>query len=140
MDTLFMTVMMKLNEAHEKGRKELLEFFKDVLPLIIFDHNLYETENQKMSSEDVATFIYEKLDLTGKVIGDYASASIFFSPGERGRREISSLSREVFNGRYDPELYAEYGHWLMYITDIFLPICDSDSGDFRVLPFSGGVS
>ena len=27
----------------------------------------------------------------------------------------------------------------MYITDIFLPICDSDTGDFRTLPFSGGV-
>ena len=27
----------------------------------------------------------------------------------------------------------------MYITDIYLPICDSDTGDFRVLPFPGGV-
>ena len=69
--------MMQLNEAHEKGRKELLEFFKDVLPLIIVDHNLYETEKQKMSNEDLASFIYEKLDLTGKVIGEYASASFF---------------------------------------------------------------
>ena len=63
----------------------------------------------------------------------------FFYPGERGRREIISLSREVFNGRYDAELYAEYGHWLPYITDIYMPICDSDSGDFRTLPFHGGV-
>lgn len=27
----------------------------------------------------------------------------------------------------------------MYITDVFLPICDSDTGDFKVLPFPGGV-
>lgn len=27
----------------------------------------------------------------------------------------------------------------MYITDIFLPICDSDTGDFRVLPFPGSI-
>lgn len=27
----------------------------------------------------------------------------------------------------------------MYITDIFMPICDSDTGDFRILPFPGGV-
>lgn len=40
--------MMQLREAHEKGRKELLEFFKDVLPLIIVDHNLYETENSAL--------------------------------------------------------------------------------------------
>lgn len=69
--------MMQLNEAHEKGKKELLEFFKDVLPRIIVDHNLYETETQKMANEDVASFIYEKLDVTGKVIGEYASASFF---------------------------------------------------------------
>ena len=27
----------------------------------------------------------------------------------------------------------------MYITDIFLPVCDSETGDFRTLPFPGGV-
>jgi len=27
----------------------------------------------------------------------------------------------------------------MYITDIYLPVCDSETGDFRVLPFPGGV-
>ena len=27
----------------------------------------------------------------------------------------------------------------MYITDMYLPICDSDSGDLRVLPFPGGI-
>ena len=28
---------------------------------------------------------------------------------------------------------------MTYITDVFLPICDSDTGDFRVLPFPGGI-
>ena len=69
--------MMQLKEAHEKGQKELLKFFKGVLPKIIVEHNLYETETKKMSSDDVASFIYEKIDLTGKVIGEYASASFF---------------------------------------------------------------
>ena len=27
----------------------------------------------------------------------------------------------------------------MYITDVFLPVCDSETGDFRTLPFPGGV-
>jgi hypothetical protein len=27
----------------------------------------------------------------------------------------------------------------MYITDFFLSICDSDTGDFKILPFPGGV-
>ena len=30
-----------------------------------------------MTNDEVAKFIYEKLDLTGKVIGEYASASFF---------------------------------------------------------------
>ncbi len=67
-------------------------------------------------------------------------SDLFLTRGtERGRREITSLSKEVFNGRYTEELYTEYGHWLMYITDFFLPICDSDTGDLKILPFPGGV-
>ncbi len=27
----------------------------------------------------------------------------------------------------------------MYITDVYLPICDSETGDFRALPFPGGI-
>ena len=27
----------------------------------------------------------------------------------------------------------------MYITDMYLPICDSETGDFRTLPFPGGI-
>ena len=46
----------------------------------------------------------------------------------------------MFKGRYDSELYSEYGHWLGYITDLYLPICDSETGDFRMLPFPGTVT
>lgn len=78
--------MMQLNEAHDKGQKELLVFFKDVIPQIIVDHNLYETETEKMSNEAVAAFIYEKLDVTSKVIGEYASASFFTQQRGEGVR------------------------------------------------------
>ena len=33
----------------------------------------------------------------------------------------------------------EYGRWLLYITDIFLPIVDSETGDWRHLPFPGSM-
>lgn len=46
----------------------------------------------------------------------------------------------MFNGRFDAELYSEYGHWLSYITDIYLPICNSENGDFRMLPFEGTIT
>ena len=28
---------------------------------------------------------------------------------------------------------------MLYITDMYLPICDSETGDFRTLPFPGGI-
>ena len=46
----------------------------------------------------------------------------------------------MFNGHFNTELYKEYGRWLCYITDIFMPICDSETGDFRTMPFSGPVT
>ncbi len=45
----------------------------------------------------------------------------------------------MFNGRFDAELYREYGRWLPYITDIYMNICDSETGDFRSLPFPGSA-
>ena len=51
----------------------------------------------------------------------------------------SSDLQEVFNGRRNEELFREYGHYLFYITDIFLPSINSDNGDFLHLPFPGSV-
>jgi len=62
-----------------------------------------------------------------------------FSEEERG--QIASLCEEVFAGRFRPdsELAAEYGKWLPYIVHIYLFIYDSISGDFRTMPFAGGL-
>jgi len=78
--------MMQLNEAHQKGQAALLGFFREVLPRIIVDHNLYETEQKKMASDDVVAFIYEKLDVTSKVISEYAGASFFTRQSRTGDR------------------------------------------------------
>ena len=69
--------MMELHKAHEKGQEELMLFFHDVLPKIIVEHNLYETETKKMTESAVADFIFEKMDVTSKVISEYASAAFF---------------------------------------------------------------
>jgi len=52
---------------------------------------------------------------------------------------IRSLCQEVFNGRHSTEIFKEYGKWLMWITDIFLPICESEHGDLLFLPFEGTI-
>lgn len=69
--------MMELSDAESAGQKELMEFFKKVLPHILVKHNLEETEGVLMSNEAVTELIFEKLPLTGKVIGDYSNAAFF---------------------------------------------------------------
>ncbi len=69
--------MIELSSAHDKGTAELMEFFHKVLPLIIVDHNLYETEKEKMTAQAVTDFIYEKVDVTSKVVSEYASSAFF---------------------------------------------------------------
>jgi hypothetical protein len=34
---------------------------------------------------------------------------------------------------------VEYGRWLGYIVNVFMPIVDSENGDLRSLPFEGGI-
>jgi len=53
--------------------------------------------------------------------------------------KIRSLSAEVFEGKFNEELYREYSHWLPWIVDVFLPIVESEHGDFRSLPFPGSI-
>lgn len=50
---------------------------------------------------------------------------------------IAALCREIFNGRNNKAVFEEGRKWIPYISDIFLPIADTDTGDFRRLPFEG---
>ena len=74
--------MMELRDAYSKGQKELLVFFRDVLPKIIVEHNFYETEEKKMTNDALSSLVFERMDLSGKVIGENSSASFF----TRGRK------------------------------------------------------
>lgn len=69
--------MLKLKNSHDEGTEEIMNYFREVLPKIITDHNLYETEQKKMSNEAVADLIFEKMDLTNKVITGYSTAAFF---------------------------------------------------------------
>lgn len=73
---------MKLKNAYEEGEVQLLNYFKDTLPLCIVDHNLYLTESQKMSNDEVTALIFEKTNLATKVIGDFID-KIFFTQAKK---------------------------------------------------------
>lgn len=34
----------------------------------------------------------------------------------------------------------EYGRWLPYIVHLYLPMCNSENGDFLHLPFPGALA
>jgi len=76
--------MMELKESYEKGEKELMNFFKNLLPSIIAEHNFYETEQKKMSNSDLASLIFESIELTQKVINTYTNASFFTHQQRKG--------------------------------------------------------
>lgn len=46
----------------------------------------------------------------------------------------------MFAGRNNKLAFKECGKWLSYITDLFLPIVDPETGDLRALPFSGSAA
>lgn len=61
---------------------------------------------------------------------------------ETDRTEIVSVSTELFSGRYRPdnEICVEYARWIPAIVHLYLPIADSENGDFRHLPFPGSLA
>lgn len=69
--------MLKLMNASNESDVKTLEFFRDILPSIIVDHNFYESEQEKMKPKSLASLIFESIELTQKILGDYLSASFF---------------------------------------------------------------
>ena len=53
--------------------------------------------------------------------------------------EIHSLAKMIFLNQRNDEVFREYKEWLPFIVDIFAPVRDSETGDFRFLPFPGSL-
>ena len=45
----------------------------------------------------------------------------------------------LFQKQYDEEIYSEYKEWIPYVVDLYASIRDSETGDFRFLPFPGSL-
>ena len=57
-----------------KDEAERIDAFEDLFKASIIEHDFYETEGQKMDDEAVIELLFEKMDTTEKVIGDYTKA------------------------------------------------------------------
>lgn len=78
--------MMKLRKVYSQDETEVMNFFKEVLPRIIVDHNFYETEQKKMTTDKLTNLIFESIELSSKVMGDYSSASFFTHKKKTGSK------------------------------------------------------
>ena len=86
---------LKLKDVSQTGNQnDVMEFFKAVLPRIIVTHNLYETETKIMTNQAVTDFIYEKLEVTSKVIGEYTS-SMFRSDRNTKDGDTQSVKDDI---------------------------------------------
>ncbi len=90
-------LMLKLKDSSQKGENETLSLLKELLPIILVDHNFYEDENgqKKMKSEDVASLIFESLDLTVKVVNEYTRASFFTRAQKNDAKSPLSVQKSL---------------------------------------------
>jgi hypothetical protein len=45
----------------------------------------------------------------------------------------------VFKGQYESEIFEEYKEWRHWISNIFLPLINTENGDFIHFPYEGGI-
>ncbi|PKL19936.1 MAG: hypothetical protein CVV48_15455 [Spirochaetae bacterium HGW-Spirochaetae-4] len=87
--------MLRLKEASEQGENQTLTLLRDLLPSILVDHNFYEDADakKKMDNREVASLVFESLDLTVKVVNEYTHAAFFSRADASGARSRPSAAR-----------------------------------------------
>lgn len=78
--------MMAFQKYSGQDEMELFNYFKSILPTIIVEDNFYEDESRArhLSPEEITAVIYESLDVTAKLFGEYFNAA--FLPESRGQK------------------------------------------------------
>ena len=62
----------KLAERKEVlNTSDFLAYFKDILPVLIIDHNLYDKNNAQLDVKDVADIIFKKQEITADFIEQF---------------------------------------------------------------------
>jgi uncharacterized protein (DUF433 family) len=87
--------MLRLKEASEQGENQTLTLLRDLLPSILVDHNFYEDADakRKMDNREVASLVFESLDLTVKVVNEYTHAGFFSRANTSAGRSRPSAPR-----------------------------------------------
>ena len=70
--------VLKLKESSSKDSETAsLDTFREILPGLIVDHNFYESEEKKMTSDEVTELLFEKVSTVGKVLNSLKEANFF---------------------------------------------------------------
>ena len=63
----------------------------------------------------------------------------FAAPSSEDRTAIEKLCRRVFSNNPDTAYYSQHKELLFFITDLYLPFCNSENGDYSQLLVEGGI-
>lgn len=74
--------MIGLEKFNDKTEMDILNYFKEILPSIIVEDNFFEDEarSRHLTHEEITSTIFESLQVTSKIFGDYFKAAFFTHP------------------------------------------------------------
>ena len=80
------SLVLQMKKAQEKGDDEMVLFFQQMLPEIIYSHNLYMDDDKKMTNAEVTELVFDKIELAMRVIHEYSQMSFFTLGKKKGSK------------------------------------------------------
>lgn len=81
-DTFTLSKLRSAKDAGEESGGAFIDLFAGVLPDLIVDHDLYKSETQKLTAQEVRDFIYDKTEILTCVVGEYSTNVLSFLGGK----------------------------------------------------------
>lgn len=76
-DTFTLTKMNEAKQTDDASGRAFVEFFAGVLPDLVVDHDLYKTETQKMTAQEVRDLVYDKMEIFMHIVTEYTEHVLF---------------------------------------------------------------
>jgi hypothetical protein len=74
---------MAMDEVVSGGNtRKIVEWFRENMPSLMVGHNLYKTETELMTAEEVATVVFSKLSMMMHVLNKYRDEVLFTLGGK----------------------------------------------------------
>jgi len=77
---------IKIEDSKNKGTEQLFATFKEIVPSLFIDHTFFKTESEKMTPEEVIELLFERTDLTIRLLEEYTKNVNFTSAPKTERK------------------------------------------------------